>query len=167
MSGGNTETILCKDKEQPFIKLGDTLDDACGECMDKVFRYIYENTSIVFPPDQVIKHGGAQISTWASAYEEEMKRNHLDDSWIKQNRIPFPTPLSRQKNCNFSFSGIKTHSVRYLEREIAAKHFDYEQVLRFSFYFERAVVSHLIRKLEFTLQSYPTIKSIVRIMIPE
>lgn len=42
--------------------------------------------------------------------------------------------------------------------------FDYEQVLRFSFYFERAIVNHLIRKLTFTIQSHPSIQSIVIIL---
>lgn len=164
VSGGNTETILCKGSDQPFIKLGDTLDDACGECMDKVFRYIYENIPNVFPPNEVIKHGGAQISNWAYSYENLMKKAHSNDVWIKQNRIHFPTPLSSQKNCNFSFSGIKTYSIRYLEREMKEGRFDYEQVLRFSFYFERAIVNHLIRKLTFTIQSHPSIQSIVIIL---
>lgn len=150
--------------DQPFIKLGDTLDDACGECMDKVFRYIYENKPNVFPTNEVVKHGGAQISSWALRYEEQMKKTHSDESWIKRNRIHFPTPLSSQKNCNYSFSGIKTHSIRYLEKEMKAEHFDYEQILRFSFYFERAIINHLIRKLTFTIQSHSSIRSIVTIL---
>lgn len=117
-----------------------------------------------FPPNEVIKHGGAQISNWAYSYENLMKKAHSNDVWIKRNRIHFPTPLSSQKNCNFSFSGIKTYSIRYLEREMKEGRFDYEQVLRFSFYFERAIVNHLIRKLTFTIQSHPSIQSIVIIL---
>lgn len=98
------------------------------------------------------------------SYENLMKKAHSNDVWIKRNRIHFPTPLSSQKNCNFSFSGIKTYSIRYLEREMKEGRFDYEQVLRFSFYFERAIVNHLIRKLTFTIQSHPSIQSIVIIL---
>lgn len=130
--------------------------------MDKVFRCIYENQTDVFPPDTVIKHGGAQLSIWASAYEKKMREEHPSSKWIQQNRIPFPTPLSKHKTFNFSFSGIKTHSIRYIEREVRAKQFSYNEVLRFSFYFERAVIGHLIRKLEYTLQQIPSIRSMVR-----
>ena len=146
------------------MKLGNTLDDACGECMDKVFRCIYEHQTDVFPPNAVIKHGGAQISIWASEYEKNMMKEHPTSSptrWIKQNRIPFPTPLSKQKTYDFSFSGIKTHSIRYIEREVEANRFSYPEILRFSFYFERAIIGHLIRKLDFTLQHIPSIQSIV------
>ena len=41
--------------------------------MDKVFRYIYENTHL-FPPGSVVKHGGAQLSAWASQYKEDMNQ---------------------------------------------------------------------------------------------
>ena len=133
--------------------------------MDKVFRCIYEHQTDVFPSNAVIKHGGAQISVWASEYEKDMMNRYPSSSpsqWIKQNRIPFPTPLSKHKTYDFSFSGIKTHSIRYIEREVQADRFSYPEILRFSFYFERAIIGHLIRKLDFTLQHVPAIRSIVR-----
>lgn len=160
MSGGNTETLLCKDSEHPFLKLGNTLDDACGECMDKVFRYIYENAHL-FPPGSVVKHGGAQLSAWASQYKEDMNQMDPTGAWMKRNRILFPTPLSKRKDGDFSFSGLKTHSIRYLEKEIQAGRFDHAEAIRFSFYFERAVVNHLIRKLDFAITRVPSVRSIV------
>ena len=129
--------------------------------MDKVFRYMYENASL-FPQGSVVKHGGAQLSAWASQYKEEMDQSDPSGAWVKRNRILFPTPLSKRKDGDFSFSGLKTHSIRYLEREIREGRFDHSQALRFSFYFERAVVNHLLRKLEFAITRVPSVRSIVR-----
>lgn len=125
-----------------------------------MFRYMYEHASL-FPQGSVVKHGGAQLSSWASQYKEEMSQLDPSGVWIKRNRISFPTPLSKRKDGDFSFSGLKTHSIRYLEKEIRADRFDRTQALRFSFYFERAVVNHLIRKLDFAISRVPLVRSIV------
>ena len=130
--------------------------------MDKVFRYMYENAQLL-PQGSVVKHGGAQLSAWASQYKAEMDQLDPSGSWVKGNRILFPTPLSKRKDGDFSFSGLKTHSLRYLQREIQSGRFDQQQALRFSYYFERAVVNHLIRKLDAAITRVPSVRSIVSV----
>ena len=152
VSGGNTEMVYCPDHCHPFLKLGDTLDDACGECMDKVFRSMCE---LVPNLSTLPKHGGAQISEWARQYTE------TEEFKSKANRILFPLPLSKQHCTDFSFSGLKTYSVRYLCNLGKSGTFDLPQVLRFSYYFEGAIIRHLIHQLENTLDQFPEVNSLV------
>lgn len=80
VSGGHTELILMK-SEYNFEKLGGTLDDAVGECYDKVARVI----GVGYP-------GGPIIDKMASAGKHE---------------YDLPIPLN-DDSYNFSFSGLKS-----------------------------------------------------------
>ena len=80
ISGGHTELILMKTHLE-FKKLGGTLDDAVGECYDKVARVI----GIPYP-------GGPSIDKLA----------HLGHDSYK-----LPLPLN-DDSYNFSFSGLKS-----------------------------------------------------------
>lgn len=171
VSGGNTEIVYIPDHLHPFLKIGDTLDDACGECMDKVYRtimesfcpkdgelrycsslgtYLYQSSN-----NSSLKHGGAQISAWSKEYEEteEFKQGGK--------RIPFPLPMARQHNSNFSFSGIKTYSIRYLQTMKQSGNADLLSIQRFCYYFEHTLIKHLLKKLEFSIDLFPEVGSIV------
>ena len=76
-----------------FESLGATLDDSIGEAFDKVARFL----EISFNSSG----GGPAIEKLASRGDE--------------NSIQFPIPLIKHKNCNFSFSGLKT-SVKYASK---------------------------------------------------
>ena len=80
ISGGHTEIIYMKD-EYSFEKLGGTLDDAVGECYDKVARVI----GVGYP-------GGPVIDKMATIGEHEYN---------------LPIPLN-DETYNFSFSGLKS-----------------------------------------------------------
>ena len=83
VSGGHTELVLMKE-HYDFEKLGETLDDAVGECYDKVARTVglgYPGGPIV---DELAKEG-------VPSYK--MPNISLGDSY------------------NFSFSGIKSHVI--------------------------------------------------------
>jgi len=80
VSGGHTELIYM-DKDYSFQKLGGTLDDAIGECYDKVARVI----NIPYP-------GGPKIDELA----------HIGNP-----RYNLPIPLN-DDSYNFSFSGLKS-----------------------------------------------------------
>lgn len=80
VSGGHTELILMEDHYQ-FKKLGGTLDDAIGECYDKVARVI----GLEYP-------GGPKVDKLA----------HLGNP-----TYPLPVPL-KDDSYNFSFSGLKS-----------------------------------------------------------
>jgi len=89
ISGGHTELVYMKD-HYSFEKLGGTLDDAIGECYDKVARVI----DFPYP-------GGPTIDKWAVEGENTYK---------------LPMPLN-DNSYNFSFSGIKSAVINLVHNE--------------------------------------------------
>jgi len=81
-SGGHCQLLLVKAVGE-YLCMGQTLDDAAGECFDKVARML----NLGFP-------GGPAIEK-ASANGDP-------------NRFNFPLPLKGREGCDFSFSGLKT-----------------------------------------------------------
>ncbi len=96
VSGGHTQLILVKSFGNYEI-LGETRDDAAGECFDKIGRML----GLGFP-------GGPAIEKEA---EKEIK---------KETDIEFPRPMINQDNYDFSFSGLKT-AVLYFHRKQPSK----------------------------------------------
>lgn len=86
VSGGHTMLVHVR-VELEHVVLGSTLDDAAGECFDKVAKLI----GLPYP-------GGPELDRLAA---EGNARAH-----------DFPRPLLREANDDFSFAGLKT-SVRY------------------------------------------------------
>jgi len=84
VSGGHTQIILMKGISQYKI-LGETRDDAAGECFDKTARIL----GLGYP-------GGPIISKTA----KKLKKREM--------KIILPRPMIHQKNYDFSFSGLKT-----------------------------------------------------------
>ena len=89
ISGGHTELILME-KDYSFKKLGGTLDDAVGECYDKVGRVI----GVEYP-------GGPVIDKLAS---------------IGKPSYNLPIPLN-DDSYNFSFSGLKSAVINLVHNE--------------------------------------------------
>jgi N6-L-threonylcarbamoyladenine synthase len=93
VSGGHTSLLLVRDLvRDPIVHLGDTLDDAAGECFDKVARIF----GLPYP-------GGPAIDRTARAGDP--------------GAVPFPRPLAQtpQHRYDFSFSGLKTAAARWAE----------------------------------------------------
>ena len=84
VSGGHTQLILVKGIGRYKI-LGETRDDAAGECFDKVARIL----GLGYP-------GGPIIAKQASQCKSKVLN------------IRLPRPMINQKNYDFSFSGLKT-----------------------------------------------------------
>ena len=89
VSGGHTELIEMK-KHYDFKKLGGTLDDAIGECYDKVARVI----GLEYP-------GGPKIDKLAKEGKDTYK---------------LPVPL-QDDSYNFSFSGLKSAVINLAHNE--------------------------------------------------
>ncbi len=87
VSGGHTQ-ILVAESLGKYRRLGTTLDDAAGECFDKSAKMM----GLHYP-------GGPNI-------EKIAKECSNTDQAIK--RFPLPSPMKGKKNCDFSFSGLKT-----------------------------------------------------------
>ena len=89
VSGGHTQIVLLKDYFEMTI-IGETLDDAAGEAFDKSAKII----GLPYP-------GGPLIDKYA-AIGNPLKYN-------------FPTP--KMEGYNFSFSGLKTNFLNFINKE--------------------------------------------------
>ena len=88
VSGGHTQLVRVAGFRD-YTLLGETVDDAVGECFDKVARLL----GLGYP-------GGAALE--ALAAEGDPARFH------------FPRPMVRRKGLEFSFSGLKTFAANTL-----------------------------------------------------
>ena len=88
VSGGHTELVIMKD-DYEFEVIGTTLDDAIGECFDKVARVL----DLPYP-------GGPEVSKLASSGKNTYK-----------------LPKTKFDNYDFSFSGIKTAVINLAHKE--------------------------------------------------
>ena len=83
-SGGHTSLYLVR-AIGDYRLLGDSLDDACGEAIDKTARLL----GLPYP-------GGAELEQLAQGGDSEAYK--------------FSQPLARQQGFDFSFSGLKTQA---------------------------------------------------------
>ena len=118
LTGGHTQVYLMKD-ERNIELLGQSIDDAIGEAFDKTAKLI----GLSYP-------GGAEIE------REAVKGN--------ENRFILPKPLVKEKNFNFSFSGIKTHINLLTKKNKIDKKF----IQDLSASFQKNISDLLIEKLE-------------------
>ncbi|SDO97702.1 N6-L-threonylcarbamoyladenine synthase [Streptomyces sp. cf386] len=89
VSGGHTSLLLVRDLvRDPIVHLGDTLDDAAGECFDKVARVF----GLPYPGGPAVDRA-ARVGNPGS--------------------VAFPRPLPG--SYDFSFSGLKTAAARWAE----------------------------------------------------
>ena len=126
LTGGHTQVYLMKD-ERNIELLGQSIDDAIGEAFDKTAKLI----GLSYP-------GGAEI-------EREAVRGN-------ENRFILPKPLVKEKNFNFSFSGIKTHINLLTKKNIINKKF----IKDLSASFQKNITEILIEKLERGLERLNT-----------
>ncbi len=94
VSGGHTQFLLVKSAEDMKM-LGQTRDDALGECFDKSAKMM----GLPYP-------GGPEIEKLASK---------CVDIETALEKFDLPRPLSKTEGCNFSFSGLKTAMRQYIE----------------------------------------------------
>jgi N6-L-threonylcarbamoyladenine synthase len=85
VSGGHTQLILME-KVGKYKLIGETRDDAAGECFDKVARLL----GLGYP-------GGPTIEKFSQYAIRNTKY-----------QISLPRPMIKQKNYDFSFAGLKT-----------------------------------------------------------
>jgi N6-L-threonylcarbamoyladenine synthase len=131
VSGGNTQLILIKEK---YKIIGETRDDACGECLDKTARIL----GLGYP-------GGKEIAKYAEKFKE-----------AKYN-IKLPRPMINDKNFDFSFSGLKT-AVLYETKK--HKNITEEYKIEMAHEIQSAVIDVLLKKTMNAVKKYKT-KTIV------
>ena len=124
VSGGHTDLVYME-KEYSFKKIGGTLDDAVGECYDKVARVI----NVPYP-------GGPLVDKLS--YEGK-------DSY------PLPIPLD-DDTYNFSFSGIKSAVINLVHNEEQRGNIIRKEEIACSF--QNSVVEILTKKTMKALNEY-------------
>lgn len=128
VSGGHTDFILVKGEGQ-YERLGFTIDDAAGECLDKVGRML----GLGYP-------AGAVIEQFAKKGDPA--------------RFDFPLPMTQVKDFNVSFSGMKTFSRNLIAKLDAAGSLDKQAIYDFSAGIQMAVFRHILYKLNKILEEY-------------
>lgn len=98
ISGGHTQLILMK-KIGQYKLIGETRDDAVGECFDKTARLL----GLPYP-------GGPAIAAEATKFKAQNEKG----------KIRLPRPMIGSQDFDFSFSGLKT-AVLYLVQDLKKK----------------------------------------------
>ncbi len=124
VSGGHSQILLIKDIGE-YQLLGTTIDDACGECFDKVAKML----GLGYP-------GGPQL--------EILSR---DGRFEEAKKFQLPRPLKGRSGCDFSFSGLKTAMRNMIEKTSPHP----QQKADFALAFHQAVRDVLVDRLTHAL----------------
>lgn len=133
VSGGHTHLYLMETVVE-FRLLASSIDDACGECFDKVAKLL----NLGYP-------GGPKIEALA-------RKGHPE-------KISMPRMMDQRDRMEFSYSGLKTH-VRYLLEKEKDSLSD-QKVQDICFAFQKEAFDQIFRKLETALSSFPNTRSIL------
>lgn len=118
-SGGHTQIILIKNLKD-YTFLGETRDDAAGECFDKTARIL----GLDYP-------GGPEIAKKA---KESAKVPKL------------PRPMINQKGYDFSFSGLKTAVLYNYKKHPSKERKSKEYIQGMAFEIQDAITDVLVKK---------------------
>ena len=146
VSGGHTQLMLMRDHFQYEI-LGETQDDAVGECFDKVARLL----GLPYP-------GGPLVAKRADDWRNPPFRSQNNTSEApkienRKSKIYFPRPMLRSDDLHFSFSGLKTSVLYFLKKhETDMQNEDF--VSEVCHEFQEAAVDVLVGKTEQALQEH-------------
>ena len=126
VSGGHTQLILMKGFGKYKI-LGETRDDAAGECFDKVARIL----GLGYP-------GGPAIAQIAKQWKSPTP--------MTNNRIKLPRPMINSKDYDFSFSGLKTAVLYNFKSQSEKTQRSKKYIRKMCAETQQAIIDVLIRK---------------------
>ena len=127
VSGGHTVFLLIK-QIGAYQVLGQTIDDAAGEALDKVGRML----NLGYPA--------------APALEQLAEQGN-------KTRFQFPLPMAHRSDFDLSYSGLKTHAHRLIKQLKAEGNWNQQTVKDFGASFQFAVFRHLTYKLDKLLET--------------
>lgn len=136
VSGGHTQIILVKDIGKYKI-IGETRDDAAGECFDKTARIL----GLKYP-------GGPEIASMASRFES------------KNNTIKLPRPMIKTKDYDFSFSGLKTAVLYHYQKQSSKTKKSKKYIEEMCHEIQQSIIDVLIHKTIKAAEKYKA-KSII------
>jgi N6-L-threonylcarbamoyladenine synthase len=121
VSGGHTQIVLCKSPYEMEV-IGETIDDAAGEAFDKTAKIL----GLPYP-------GGPLIDKYAANGDPK--------------KFTFPEP--NIPDLNFSFSGLKTSILYFLQAEKSKNsHFIEENLADICASIQHRIVTILLKKLQ-------------------
>ena len=123
VSGGHTQLWLIKELED-YLLLGETRDDAAGEAFDKGARIL----GLGYP-------GGPEIEKCANSGNAT--------------KINFPRALIKSKKIEFSFSGLKTSLLYYMD---SFKESDECNLNDVAASYQKAIIDCLIAKMKLAIE---------------
>ncbi|MEL7046886.1 MAG: tRNA (adenosine(37)-N6)-threonylcarbamoyltransferase complex transferase subunit TsaD, partial [Pseudomonadota bacterium] len=126
VSGGHTQLVRV-DGIGRYRLLGESLDDAAGEAFDKAAKML----GLPYP-------GGPHIAALAESGDP--------------GRFDFPRPMVNRPGLDFSFSGLKTHTLTVIRDREARGELDAQTRADIARAFEEAVVSTLLIKCRRALE---------------
>ncbi len=128
VSGGHTLLLIVK-SDLEIVKLGSTIDDAAGEAFDKVSKLL----GLGYP-------GGPLIENAAENYNNDL--------------IDFPVAQCKNE-FDFSFSGLKTSVLRFIQKEYGdAERIPHGDLPKISASFQRTAVKSLTVNVERALNKF-------------
>jgi len=134
VSGGHTQLVLMK-KINSYKIIGETRDDAAGECFDKTARIL----GLGYP-------GGPAIAAKASK--------------LKSSSIKLPRPMIHTKDYDFSFSGLKTAVLYDFKKRSKKIRTSQKYIREMSFEIQQAIIDVLMKKTIKAAKDYK-VKSII------
>ncbi|AJC50095.1 tRNA (adenosine(37)-N6)-threonylcarbamoyltransferase complex transferase subunit TsaD [Mesomycoplasma flocculare] len=137
ISGGHSQLIWASSEENLEI-IGSTIDDALGEIYDKIGR----NLGLAFP-------GGPKIDLISQ--ENTIKNEEL---------IDFSLPKILKNTLDFSFSGLKTQVVNYINNLKKKNELSEKQTVNIAISFQKTVIKYLKRQLDLALLSKKNVKTL-------
>lgn len=146
VSGGHTQLILMKNYGKYKI-LGETRDDAAGECFDKVARIL----GMGYPGGPAIEAEASKFQTrhqskarcWTSPAPKQSFWCGVSKSKF---RIRLPRPMIYHKNYDFSFSGLKTAVLYHYQNQPRRIRTSKKYIQEMSAEVQKAVIDVLIYK---------------------
>lgn len=119
ISGGHTQTIIVNDIDN-YKLIGQTLDDSVGEGFDKISKAL----NLGYP-------GGPIIEKFAQKGDETSFK--FNNNFIRTNKL------------DFSFSGLKTHFIRLIQKQ---QNIDEKFIQNISASFQKAVSDILLTRVQ-------------------
>jgi len=132
VSGGHT-SLFCLPEKLDFSLVGKTRDDAAGEALDKIAKFL----DLGYP-------GGPVIERLAEKGEPR--------------RFAFAIPRMTDRSFDFSFSGLKTAALKHIKSEKISK--THPALMDFLASFEEAVTKSLLDNLARALEVHK-VKSLI------
>lgn len=134
VSGGHTQFVRIEGLGQYTI-LGKTLDDAAGECLDKVGRML----NLGYP-------AGPVVETFAKLGDPK--------------KFPFPLPMTTSTDFNLSYSGLKTHARNLIAKLETENSINQQTTYDLAASLQHGVFAHLSYKLTKLLQKNQDFKAV-------